>query len=582
MPFTTPNPPFLAAKTTPSGMAFPAILPDDVAQLKALIYAQHAAAEIAMKSAVETAVQSAVAQLHADTAGEIQAIKKEAQDTVNTAKREAQAYIQHMLEQLVLARHRMFGVSSEQLSAQGRLFDEVELFASTSTEADDTAALTSLVPAEGTNTTKKTGRGKRRPLPTELPRVDVIHDVPEADRTCACGTPMVEIGQDSSEQLDIIPMQLRVLSHIRKRYGCVSSLHAPVTAALPPQPLPKSNASPDFLAMLIAVKYVDGMPLTRFTKVLARHDVQVPEQTLARWVIGCKNVVQPLFNLMRDSLFDHDVIFMDETVVQVLKVPDKNPTSNSYMWVQVGGAPGKTVVIYDFDPSRSAAVPVRLLHDYRGYLMTDGYKGYNRLATTPGIEHMACWAHTRRYFVDAVKVHPKKGKRGRADDAVTLIGKLYRIERDHKDASNADRLQARQQHSLPVLAELHSWMVKTAPVVNPESVLGKALAYLDHYWHLLTRYTERGDLPIDNNAAENKIRPFVVGRKAWLFSTSVAGANASAVMYSLMQTAIANGVEPYTWLRRVMRELPAATTVEQVEALLPWNCRLTDEIDAIS
>ena len=184
-----------------------------------------------MKSAVETAVQSAVAQLHADTAGEIQAIKKEAQDTVNAAKREAQAYIQHMLEQLVLARHRMFGVSSEQLSAQGRLFDEVELLASTSTEADDTAALTSLVPAEGTNTTKKTGRGKRRPLPTELPRVDVIHDVPEADRTCACGTPMVEIGQDSSEQLDIIPMQLRVLRHIRKRYGCVSSLHAPVTAA---------------------------------------------------------------------------------------------------------------------------------------------------------------------------------------------------------------------------------------------------------------------------------------------------------------------------------------------------------------
>ncbi|MFT5533549.1 MAG: transposase, partial [Candidatus Paceibacteria bacterium] len=157
------------------------------------------------------------------------------------------------------------------------------------------------------------------------------------------------------------------------------------------------------------------------------------------------------------------------------------------------------------------------------------------------------------------------------DDAVALIGKLYGIEREHKDSTEAARLLARQQHSLPALARLRAWLDQTLPGVTPKSALGTALAYLQKYWDRLTRYTERGDLPIDNNRCENAIRPFVVGRKAWLFSDTPAGAHASAVIYSLLQTAKANGVEPYLWLRRVLRELPAATTVDEVEALLPWN-----------
>ena len=259
--------------------------------------------------------------------------------------------------------------------------------------------------------------------------------------------------------------------------------------------------------------------------------------------------------------------------MQVLKEPGRKPTSPSYMWVQTGGPPGKPVVLYDYDPSRSGEVPFRLLQGYHGYLMTDGYEGYGKLARTEGIEHLVCWAHARRRFIEAVKVQPK-GRRGRADEAVSLIGKLYRIERDHKDASDEARLLARQQRSVPALVTLHEWMKNTLPVVMSHSALGSALSYMNKYWSRLTRYTERGDLPIDNNRCENAIRPFVVGRKGWLFSDTPAGAHSSAVIYSLVQTAKANGVEPYAWLRRVMRDLPAAKTVDDVEALLPWNFNL--------
>jgi hypothetical protein len=233
------------------------------------------------------------------------------------------------------------------------------------------------------------------------------------------------------------------------------------------------------------------------------------------------------------------------------------------------------VVLYDYDPSRSAKVPARLLEGFKGYLMTDGYAGYNEIERTQGVERLACWAHVRRRFVDAVRVQPK-GKRGKADEAVALIGKLYGIEREFKDASVEARHLARQSRSAAVLAELQAWLQKTQPLVTPKSALGTALAYMGDLWSRLAVYTERGDLPIDNNRCENAIRPFVIGRKAWLFSDTPAGAHSSAVIYSLVQTAKANGLEPYAWLRRVLRGLPAANTVEAVEALLPWNVRIAD------
>ncbi|MEI7457665.1 MAG: IS66 family transposase [Nitrosomonadales bacterium] len=471
--------------------------------------------------------------------------------------------LRELYEQIILMRRRMFGASSES-AGQLHLFNEAEVLAATSTEAQDIAPLPAQVKAQ------KAARGKRSPLPPELKRVEIIHDVPESERTCDCGIPMVVINRVISEQLDIVPMQVRVLQHIRLVYGCRASEHAPVTAMLPPQPLPKSNASPSLLAMLLTTKYVDGLPLARFEKVLARHDVTVPRQTLARWVIGASAALQPLHNLMRDVLFDAPFIHMDETVVQVLKEKNKNPASNSYMWVQTGGPPGQPVVIYDYDPSRSGEVPARLLLGYQGYLMTDGYEGYNKLVKTTGIEHLVCWAHVRRKFVEAVKVQPK-GTHGHADQAVAMIGKLYAVEREYKDSPIEVRYAARQEKSNSVLNELHEWLETMLPKVPPKSALGGALSYMRNYWSKLTRYTERGDLPIDNNRCENTIRPFVVGRKAWLFSDTPAGANASAIIYSLVETAKANGVEPYTWLRHVLEHLPAAQTADEIDKLLPWN-----------
>lgn len=529
-------------------LVLPPVLPTDASALTALLHSL-----IKSHDDVKLAAQDHL-------------IRAEAAYETRTAiaAKEYETRLRELYEQIILMRRRMFGASSESVG-QFHLFDEAEVLAATSTEAQDVAPL----PPQ-TQAPQKKARGKRSPLPPELERVEIIHDVPESERTCECGTPMVVINRVVSEQLDIVPMQVRVLQHVRLVYGCKASEHAPMTAKLPPQPLPKSNASPSLLAMLLTTKYVDGLPLARFEKVLARHDVTVPRQTLARWVIGASTALQPLHNLMRDALFDAPFIHMDETVVQVLKEKGKSPTSNSYMWVQTGGPPGKQVVIYDYDPSRSGEVPARLLLGYQGYLMTDGYEGYNKLAKTEGIEHLVCWAHVRRKFVDAVKVQPK-GTHSHADQAVAMIGKLYSIEREHKDSTDKVRYAARQERSIPLLDELHDWMERMLPMVPPKSALGGALSYMRDYWGKLVRYPERGDLPVDNNRCENSIRPFVVGRKAWLFSDTPAGANASAIIYSLVETAKANDVEPYTWLRHVLEHLPAAQTADEMDKLLPWN-----------
>ena len=374
-------------------------------------------------------------------------------------------------------------------------------------------------------------------------------------------------------------MQVRVLRHIRKRYGCPKGDQAPISAPVPAQVLPKSNASNDLLAMLLVTKYVDGLPLARFEYVLARAGVTVPRQTLARWVIGTAQALQPIANLMRDVLLGHDVIHMDETPVQVLKEPGRAATSKSQMWVQRGGPPGKPVILFEYDPSRAQAVPLRLLEGWKGHLMADGLESYGAIAFCEGVTRLGCWAHARRRFVDASKVLPA-GKRGRAHEALALISKLYAIERDCRELNDTERLAQRQSQSRAVIDELRRWLDQMLSTVPPTSVLGGALGYLHRQWPRLIPYLARGDLPIDNNPAENAIRPFVVGRKAWLFSDTQAGARASALIYSLVETAKANGMEPYLWLRNALRALPTATTVEHFEALLPWNLKAEHLITA--
>jgi len=238
-----------------------------------------------------------------------------------------QQQIEQLLEQFRLQRHRQFGASSEQVPGQGHLFNEVEILAAEN--IDDGAAES----PDSTEGKKKPARGRRQPLPAELPRIDVIHDLADSEKVCACGCQRHVIGEVVSEQLDIIPAQVRVIQHIRKKYGCAQCESAPVTAALPPQPIPKSNASSGLLAHIAVAKYQDALPLHRQESILQRAGIDLSRQTLARWMIQSAQLLQPLHNLLRDQLLAGPVIHCDETVVQVLKEPDKAATSQSYMWV---------------------------------------------------------------------------------------------------------------------------------------------------------------------------------------------------------------------------------------------------------
>ena len=260
---------------------------------------------------------------------------------------------------------------------------------------------------------------------------------------------------------------------------------------------------------------------------------------------------------------------MDETTVQVLKESGRKAQSKSYLWLQRGGPPAHLVVLYHYDPGRGAGVARALLEGFTGYLQTDGYDGYNAVVAANHLTHVGCMAHARRRFHDAVKAQGKSKKRGKAHRGLTLIQKLYRVEKQARKLTPGKRHAHRQRHAGPVLQEMRDWLDQVLPQVPPTSATGKALHYLHNEWDKLVRYLDDGRLEIDNNAAENAIRPFVIGRKNWLFSDSVKGVKASANLYSIIETAKANGLEPYAYLRYLFAELPTAETVDDIEALLP-------------
>jgi transposase len=508
-------------------------LPDDVESLKSLVADQLARNE----------------QLEAEK----QAVSQENEGL--------KARVLTLQEQLNLALARRYAASSEKISPdQYRLFDEAEVDTEETLEDDEV-----IVPA---HTRKKRGRKK---LPDTLPRLDVVHQLSGDDLICPHdGSVLNEIGEKTSEQLDIIPAKIQVIRHIRKQYACKCG-QCIKTAALPKQPIPKSMASPGLLAHITVSKYQDALPLYRQETILRRIGVDIPRATLANWMIRSGTLIQPLINLMRDQMLEYDIIQMDETPVQVLKEPDKRAQSKSYIWVQRGGPPDRRVVLYDYDPGRSAQVPKRLLEGFGGYLQTDGYDGYNAVVAANDLVHVGCMAHARRRFSDAVKAQGRNRKRGKAHRGLSLIRKLYRIERQARKLTPQERYGRRQKHSKPILKQIRKWLDDVLPQVAPTSATGQALSYLHNEWNQLTRYLDDGRLEIDNNGAENAIRPFVLGRKNWLFSASVKGVKSSANLYSLIETAKANGLEPYAYLRHVFTELPKAETVEAIEALLPGN-----------
>ena len=470
-----------------------------------------------------------------------------------------------LTEQLNLALARRYAASSEKLSPdQIGLFDEAEFdykaAAGTDAEADGD---------EITVAAHKRKKGGRKPLPDHLPRIDVIHELPESERRCDHdGQLLTEIGEVISEQLDIIPAKIQVIRHIRKKYacGCGQSIK---TAPLPAQPIPKSMASPGLLAHIAVSKYQDALPLYRQETILQRIGVDIPRATLANWMIQAGHLIQPLINLLHEQLLSYDIVQMDETTVQVLKEPGRKAQSKSYLWLQRGGPPEHPVVLFHYDPGRGAEVAERLLAGFTGYLQADGYDGYNAAVAENDLIHVGCMAHARRKFSDAVKAQGKNKKRGKAHRGLNLIGKLYRVEKKARKLDPEKRQAYRDRYARPILDEMRSWLDHVLPRVPPTSTTGKALHYLHNEWPRLIRYLDDGRLEIDNNLAENAIRPFVIGRKNWLFANSVRGVKASANLYSLIETVKANGLEPYAYLRYLFAELPKAETVDGIEALLP-------------
>ena len=538
-----------------------------------------------VRAQIQAEHQAALVQREAEVAAQVRA-EVTASVTAELTTRLKAEHFQQMLklhEELRLQRRQMFGSRSEAHAGQYYLFNEAELAHVEQPDAPETAGL----PATDADIGKDTkpakppkARGKRKPIPSELPRLSIVHELPENERLCPCGTPMVEIGRDVSEQLDIIPMQVRVLRHERVRYGCPDKTTAPRTALLPPQILPRSNASPNLLAMLLTVKYVDGLPLARFAKVMERSGVALPRQTQARWVIDVTGQLQPLANLILDELLECRVLHMDETTVQVLKEPGRKATTKSYMWVMCSGAhEARPLILYDYRTTRSGQTVKDKLQGWQGHLMADDYSGYNITRSLTGVVRLTCLAHVRRYFVKAKNAQVKT-KVGLADEALALIGALYHIERQLNEqdppATLAQRHQARLTKSRPAYQALVQWYERVGHTVPPSTQLGKALAHLGKTLPLIQGYLEAPELPIDNNRLENAIRPFVIGRKGWLFSDTPAGAHASAVVYSLAETAKANGIEPYTWFAWVLKRLPMAKTAEDYEALMPWNLHAPD------
>jgi len=423
---------------------------------------------------------------------------------------------------------------------------------------------------------------RRKHLPQDLPRIEVVHDIEESEKVCQCGAQLSRIGEDVCEKLDIVPAKIQVIRHIRPKYACKScegvESEGPTVRIAPPPPqiIPKGIATPGLIAYVAVSKYADALPLYRQEKIFERIGIDLSRSTMAGWMVKAAQSCEPVMDLLYKKLHSGPLINVDETPVQVLNEPGRENTTKSYMWLFRGGPPEKPVVLYRYSPTRSGEVPREVLQGYRGYCQTDAFSGYDGLEEAiEGIELVGCFVHARRNFVKVIDARGKgaKGKTGSAEVALGYIGQLYRIEKTarEEDLSPVQIQRFRIERAEPVLAEFKAWLEKKKDQTPPQGLLGKAISYILSRWSKLVRYLENGHITPDNNAAENAIRPFVVGRKNWLFAGSPSGADTAATIYSLIETAKACGVDPYHYLRLIFEKIPYASTEADYTSLLPQN-----------
>jgi transposase len=482
-------------------------------------------------------------------------------------------------EQVKYLRQALFGPKSDKVDpsadvGQGSLFE---------IESDELAPEPLVESQENDQPTPqpKAKRGRRK-LPENLERVHQTIDLNPEEKVCDCGHERACIGADLSETLERVPARFFVQEVARLKYACQNPdccllmeglPGVVVTAPVPERMVPKSMIGSSLLAYIMTAKFVDGLPFYRVESQLARDGFHLSRQTMSRLAQMVGEKMEKLWDMLREVIFQGKYLQIDETTVQVMREDGRKNTSKSYTWVIRGGPPETPITLFYYDPSRSSEVAERLLKGFRGVVQTDGYEGYSFLDSkdSPCI-HAGCLAHARRKFVDVVKCAGKNHKPGYADEIIELIRRLYKVEKEAtKDGLSEDqRLERRQQFSGPLMKNIEEILRSLVDrVPPPKQQLGIAINYTLNQWPKLQVFLKHGYVKLDTNDVENNIRPFVIGRKAWLFSGSPEGAKANAILYSMITTAKAAGWEPFQYLHHVFEHLPKATSEQEFRALLP-------------
>ncbi len=407
----------------------------------------------------------------------------------------------------------------------------------------------------------------RQHLPGHLPRVEVEHDLADAERPCpCCGEMRHRIGREVSEQLEYLPASFKVLRHVRHTYACKRCETTAVdpqiaTAAKPPQPIDKGLAGPGLLAYVITSKLGDHLPLYRLEHIFERQDVSIARSTMCAWLQTAAELVQPLVRLMGDRVRRSRVIHTDETVVPV-QAPGEGKCRKGRIWTYIGDHQNPYVV-YDYTPDRTRAGPSNWLAGYKGYLQADAYGGYDGIYHKGDVTEVACWAHARRKFFDAKSTDGR-----RSTLMLAMVGELYDVERQAKDLSEEARLELRQRQSVPILARIQAWLDDEGRVVLPRSPMAGAIGYALNQWDALCVYTTQGFLAIDNNAAERALKRVAIGRKNWLFAGNDRAGQTAATLYSLIASAERHSVDPQRYLTSVLAKVPS-TPLGELEQFLP-------------
>ena len=496
-------------------------------------------------------------------------------DLVNqqaTQIEQLEAKVRWFEEQFHLARHKQFGASSERsIKEQRRLFNEAEAIA-------EDGPVEECIRQKITYERKKPGR---KPIPKDLPMERIEYRLPEEEQICmACGGHLHEMSEELRHEVKLVPAQVKIVQHARIVYGCrnceKNGIEVPIKTAKAPRPvIEKGLASPSAVAYVMTMKFVDGVPLYRQEQHYARLGIDLSRGVLSNWMLKGSEWLELIYGRAKQKLLEQEILHADETTLQVLKEPGRAAESQSYMWLYRTGSVGPPVILYDYQQTRSGEHPRNFLRGFKGYLHADGYAGYHDI---PDVTLCGCWAHLRRKFDEALKgLPPKKRASGsRAREALDRINRLFAIERELQRCAPEERLQLRNLKSRPVVEEFRKWLDDLLPGILPKSLLGLAVRYGLNQWQKLIRFLEDGRIEISNNRAERSIKPFVISRKNFLFCNTPRGARASAVIFSIIETAKENGLNPYAYLNHLFEKLPNLESRDNaaLDQLLPWNVKL--------